>query len=187
MTSSDTDLSGLDLLHQRHEEIKTLFDQLLDAQPAEREELFDCLRATLAAHEVVEEMYVHPLVRDMGPDAERIAEARLKEEAEATQTLSGLEDLGVDGDQFTTRLVMFRHAVIAHAEAEEREVFPLLQSGCSQKDLAALADSILVSEQLAPTHAHPHASQNPIALMLTGPFVAMVDKVRDHLKSVLDN
>jgi len=82
---------------------------------------------------------------------------------------------------------MFRRAVVAHAEAEEREAFPLLQSGCKQEDLAALADSILVSEQLAPTHAHPHASQNPIALMLTGPFVAMVDKARDRLKDLLDN
>ena len=182
MTTNAEQLTGTDLLRRRHEEIKTLFAQTLELRGDEKVEAWDCLRATLATHEVVEEMFVHPLAKHLGPDGARIAQARLDEEAQATQVLSDLEDLGVDGDQFAPRLLAFQRAVVEHAEAEERELFPLLEASCSAADMETLADSILVSEQLTPTHPHPHSSQNPIALMLTGPFVAMVDKARDHFK-----
>jgi iron-sulfur cluster repair protein YtfE (RIC family) len=143
--------------------------------------VFDCLRAALAVHETTEEMFVHPLARRVGGDtAAGIVDARLAEEREATKTLNELEKLGANGDQFATRLTMFQRAVHEHAEAEEHQLFPLIDSGCSQQDLADLADAILAGEQLAPTHAHPHAGQNPIALMVVGPFAAMVDKTRDH-------
>ncbi|MBA2609496.1 MAG: hemerythrin domain-containing protein [Actinobacteria bacterium] len=184
MTTDATELTGTQLLRERHQEIKRLFKETLEATGQERAEVFDCLRATLAAHEVVEEMFVHPLAKDLGPDGERIAQARLDEEAEATRVLSDLEDLGSDGDQFGPRLLAFQRAVVEHAEAEENELFPLLETSCSRADLEALADSIIVGEQLSPTHAHPHSSQNAVALMLTGPFVAMVDKARDHFKQL---
>lgn len=173
-------LSATQLLRQRHHEIEDLFTRTLAASGEERAELFDCLRATLAVHETTEEVFVHPLARRAGPDGERIVEARLAEEREATKVLADLEKLGPNGDQFGTRLTMFQRAVQAHAEKEELELFPLIDADCSQKDLTDLADAILAGEQLAPTHAHPHAGQNPIALMLAGPFIAMVDKSRDH-------
>ena len=175
-------LSATQLLRQRHKEIEDLFQRTLDAASTERSELFDCLRATLAVHETTEEIFVHPLARRTGGDAERIVEARLAEEREATQTLKELEDLGPEGDQFATRLMSFRRAVLEHAEKEEHELFPILDNQCAQEELANLADAIMAGEQLAPTHAHPHAGQNPVTLALAGPFVAMVDKARDHFK-----
>lgn len=177
-------LSALDLLRQRHQEIANLFAHTLESTGEEKSAAFDCLRATIAAHEVVEEMFVHPLAREMNGEAERIVIARLEEEAEGAQKLSELENLGVEADEFEPLLLQFRQAVTAHAQAEESELFPILQASLSEADLEALADSIIVSEQLAPTHAHPHASQNPTALMLTGPFVAMLDKARDHLRKL---
>ncbi|MEY2397739.1 MAG: hypothetical protein QOJ00_913 [Actinomycetota bacterium] len=184
MTTNSTDLSGTQLLRERHEQIKQLFQEVLDLTGDERAEAFDCLRATLAVHETVEEMFVHPLAREIGPEAEAVARARIEEEQQATQMLSDLEHLGVEGDQFATRLVMFRHAVIEHAEAEENELFPLIEGNCSQEDLKALGDSIITAEQIAPTHAHPHTPKNPAVLMLTGPFVAMVDHARDHFRKL---
>ena len=175
-------LSATQLLRQRHKEIEDLFDKTLAANGEQRVQLFDCLRATLAAHEITEEMFVHPLGRTTGKDGERIVEERLAEERAATQALADLEKLGPEGDQFGTTLAMFKRNVLEHAEAEERELFPLIESQCAQQDLANLADAIMAGEQLAPTHAHPHAGQNPVALMLAGPFIAMVDKARDHLK-----
>ena len=179
--ASPATLSATQLLRQRHKEIEDLFTRTLAVSGDERRELFDCLRATLAVHETTEEMFVHPLARKIGGDkAERVVADRLAEEREATKTLKKLEDLGSDGDQFATHLTMFQRAVHEHAEAEEHELFPLIDAECSQQDLANLADAILAGEQLAPTHAHPHAGQNPIALMLVGPFAAMIDKSRDH-------
>jgi len=183
MATPTTD-SATQLLRQRHREIEDLFSRTLKASNEERVELFDCLRATLAVHETTEEMFVHPLARRCDGDrSEKIVEARLAEEREATKVLKELEDLGPGGDQFATRLLTFQRAVHEHAEAEEHELFPLIDQSCSQRDLAALADAIIAGEQLAPTHAHPHAGQNPLALMLVGPFAAMVDKARDHFTS----
>jgi hemerythrin superfamily protein len=179
--ASPATLSATQLLRQRHKEIEEMFTKTLAASGDERRELFDCLRATLAVHETTEEMFVHPLGRRVGGEkGDRVVEDRLAEERVATQTLKELEDLGVDGDQFATRLTMFQRAVHEHAEKEEHELFPLIDSECSQDDLANLADAILAGEQLAPTHPHPHAGQNPLTLMLVGPFAAMVDRSRDH-------
>lgn len=175
-------LSATHLLRQRHTEIEDLFKAALESSGDERAHAFDCLRATLAVHEVTEEIFIHPLARRTGDAGERIVEARLAEEKAATQALAELEELGPDGDQFATRLALFQRDVLAHAEAEERELFPLIDSSCAQEELADLADAVMEGEQLAPTHAHPHAGQNPITLMLAGPFLAMVDKARDHLK-----
>jgi hemerythrin superfamily protein len=175
-------LSATQLLRQRHKEIEDLFTKTLDAGGAERSELFDCLRATLAVHEITEEIFVHPVARRAGRDGERIVEARLAEEKTATKELAELEELGTDGDQFGARLLAFRRAVVAHAEAEEKELFPLIDSTCNERELNDLAEAIMAGEPLAPTHAHPHAGQNPIALAVVGPFVAMVDKARDHFK-----
>lgn len=176
-------LSATQLLRQRHKEIESMFRETLDATGSERGDLFDCLRATLAVHETTEELFVHPLARRLGDEAERIVTRRLEEENTAKQTLAELEHLGADGDQFATRLTMFQRAVLDHAEAEEHELFPLIDSNCTQEELANLADAILAGEQLAPTHPHPHAGDNPLVLMLVGPFAAMVDKTRDHFES----
>lgn len=175
--------SATELLRQRHREIEKLFSQTIVASNDERVELFDCLRATLAVHETVEEIFVHPVVKRSGEDGELVVKARLEEEATAARVLAELERLGPDGDQFGTRLAMFHRAVLEHAEAEEREVFPIIEAACSPQEQIALADAILSGEQLAPTHAHPHLGQRPLELMLVGPFVAMVDRARDHLKT----
>lgn len=181
MTSNAT-LSATELLRQRHQEIENLFKQTITASNEERAELFDCLRATLAVHETVEEIFVHPVAKRSGSDGERVVKARLEEEATAARVLADLEHLGPDGDQFGTRLAMFHRAVLEHAEAEERELFPIIDRECSDEERHELADAILSGEQLAPTHAHPHLGQNPLELLLVGPFVAMVDRARDHLK-----
>ena len=138
-------LSALDLLRQRHEEIANLFAHTMESSGEEKSAAFDCLRATIAAHEVVEEMFVHPLAREMNGEAERIVIARLAEEAEGAKALAELEDLGVEGEQFDSLLLQFRAAVVSPAEAEERELFPILQASCSSAALAALAAPTIVS------------------------------------------
>ena len=173
--------SVTDLLRERHHQIRSMFDETLAASGAERAEVFDCLRACLAVHETVEQMLVHPLAEQVGAEAEYVVDQRVAEEKAATQTLAELERLGPNGEQFATKLTLFKQDVVAHAEAEERELFPLIEGGFTPDKLAALADEILVAEQMAPTHPHPHAPNSPVGLLITGPFVAMVDKVRDRL------
>ena len=110
-------------------------------------------------------------------------QARLDEESKAKQMLSDLEKIGPDGDGFSTKLAEFRAAVLAHAEAEEHQVFPLLDANLSDDELHKMGDALRTAETMAPTHPHPHGPESAIGNALVGPFVAMADKVRDVLES----
>ena len=181
---TQTTLTATDLLRQRHEQIKTLFDETVAAEGKHRAELFDCLRATLAVHETVEEMLVHPLARSISDAADTVVMQRLEEEHEAKQTLVELEEMTTDASGWGAAFLQFRNAVLHHAEAEETELFPLIDRHCNDDARRQLADNIVMAEPLAPTHPHPHAGDNPMALMLVGPFAAMVDKARDKIKEM---
>ena len=170
------------LLRNRHHEVKGMFDQLLNSVGGERQELFDCLRATLAVHETVEEIVIHPKVRGFDDAGREAVEARLQEEQRAKEMLAGLEQLDTRDSEFPRRIAVFRDAVVAHAEAEEREVFPRIEQRCSLEEQCAMAARIERAEKLAPTHPHPHGPTSAVGNMIVGPFAAIVDRVRDALR-----
>jgi hemerythrin superfamily protein len=171
-----------ELLHQQHDSVRQMLREMDGLTGSARVELFDCLRATLAMHETAEEMIVYPEVRDASDDGARIVKARQHEEHEAKQVLADLEKIGADaGAEFDDLFAEFRTAVLEHASAEETEVFPLLESHLTHEKLREMADSVIVVESVAPTHPHPHGPDSALGNTLVGPFVAMVDKVRDRL------
>jgi len=73
------------------------------------------------------------------------------------------------------------HAREEHAEAEENEEFDAVIAGCDVARRKELGDRLEAIQVFAPTHPHPSTAGNPVAQALTGPFVAMVDRVRDAL------
>jgi hemerythrin superfamily protein len=176
-----TQSTATELLRQQHEQVKKMFGEFDQATGEQRQEIFDCVRATLAMHETAEEMIVYPEVRRIGDSGERIVKARLAEESDAKKMLADLEKKGVDAAGFEKDFASFRTAVLQHAEAEETEVFPLLDANIDAHKLREMADSILVAESVAPTHAHPHGPDSALGNLLVGPFVALVDKVRDRI------
>jgi len=180
-TTQTSNITATELLRTQHQQVKQMFSELRGAKGDHRSQVFDCLRATLAVHETAEEMIVHPEARASGDEGKGIVEARLKEESEAKTMLSDLEKMGVDGDKFDETLRTFEAAVLRHAEAEEGQLFPLLERTCDAQKLRDMAAAIEVAEKLAPTHPHPHGPESAIGNMLVGPFVGMVDKVRDKL------
>lgn len=169
------------VLHEQHELIEDLFGQVGMTTGEQRAEVFDCLRAALAVHETAEEELVHPAVKRMGADAAAAVQARLSEEHAAKRMLSTLERIGVDGEGFDDLFADFQASVLEHAEAEEAEVFPFLDQGLDREDLRNMADQFEVLEQMAPTHPHPHGPESALGNLVIGPFVAMVDRVRDAL------
>jgi hemerythrin superfamily protein len=179
MSEQTTPVGATALLRQQHEQVKGMFQELLAAQGEHRQQLFDCLRATLAAHETAEEIVVYPKARAAG--AGPIVERRITEEEEAKVALAELEKLDADASEFDTKIRTFHENVLHHAEAEETEVFPVLEQHYPAAELAEMADRIRTAEQMAPTHAHPHGPSSAVGNVLVGPFAAMVDKVRDKL------
>jgi hemerythrin superfamily protein len=176
-----TQSTATELLRQQHEHVKKLFGEFDQSAGDQRQAVFDSIRVMLAMHETAEEMIVYPEARHLGDAAERIVKARLDEEDEAKKVLAGLEKHGVDGDGFDKDFAAFKVAVLQHANAEETEVFPLLEANLDMQKLREMAETILVVESVAPTHAHAHSPESAIGNIVLGPFVALIDQVRDKL------
>ncbi len=171
----------VDFLLAQHREVEQLFSQLSAGGEARREP-FQCLVQLLAAHETAEEEVVYPALRSTGADGKRIADERTAEEDMAKKALSELESADVTGDDFNARLQTFRQMVLEHAANEEREVFPRLRQSLDPDKLRSMRTAVEAAEKMAPTHPHPHAPESAIGNMITGPFVAIADRIRDAIR-----
>ena len=165
----------------QHVRIKELFADVRSARGERRRQAFDELRALLAAHETGEEMVVRPATRKAAGDD--VADARNHEEDEANHVLADLEKLDVGSAEFTRRFAEFEAAVVAHADREEAEEFPLLRRKLSKEDRVKMADALVAAERIAPTHPHPSTAGSTTAQWVVGPFASLVDRARDALKS----
>jgi hemerythrin superfamily protein len=169
-------------LKAQHNLIEDMFDQVLHAtDPKAREKPFVHLRQLLAVHETAEEMVVHPRVRREVDGVDSIVDARLEEEHEAKELLSGIEKLDTTSQQFIDELTKLRDAVLDHAQHEETYEFPKLQNELDADELKRLTAAVRAAEAIAPTR--PHAGvESPMLNFAVGPFASMVDRVRDLIE-----
>jgi hypothetical protein len=98
--------------------------------------------------------------------------------------LAQMEKLDPTNPEFTAALAELSTAVINHAEAEERGVFPLLRADARSDVLFALAARYEKAKQNAPTHPHPHAPDAPPANKVLGPITALFDRARDAVRRI---
>ncbi|MEV6873289.1 hemerythrin domain-containing protein [Amycolatopsis sp. NPDC051128] len=180
MKENDEDV--IELLQRQHREIRDLFVELETAEGDKRQELFHDLVRLLAIHETAEELVVHPEIRDLEPAARPVVEARLGEEHRAKELLTTLQKMGTEADGFDTLLVQLRDDVLAHAEHEEKEEFPLLRAHRPPERLRAMAATARVAEAVAPTRPHPGV-ESAKANLLLGPPAAIMDRARDLIRA----
>ncbi|MGW4121752.1 hemerythrin domain-containing protein [Nocardia sp. NPDC004711] len=171
----------VDLLTAQHEQISTLLEQLR-SDPEDRQELFTELVRLLAVHESAEEEVVHPVAKRAMFGVEEMVDARVEEENHAKRALAELYDLGVDHPDFMSKLADFGDAVTQHAAHEEAEEFVLLRRQYSVNELEHLAGSVRAAEAVAPTRPHPHAGSSPAANLISGPPLAVFDRMRDAVR-----
>ncbi|MEU4675064.1 hemerythrin domain-containing protein [Amycolatopsis sp. NPDC023774] len=174
----------IELLQRQHREIRELFTQLETAEDDRRQKLFRSLVRLLAVHETAEEEVVHPEIRDLEPAAGPVVEARLGEEHRAKELLTTLEKMGPDADGFDTLLEQLRDDVLAHAEHEERDEFPMLRAHRPPERLRAMAATARLAEAVAPTRPHPGV-ESAKANLLLGPPTAIIDRARDAIRAAL--
>src|SRR5690606_30720651 len=102
--------------------------------------LFDELRRLLAVHETAEEMVTHPRARMA--DGNAVVDSLLAEEHEAKEMLADLDGMDVSDPGFDAKLATLRTAVLAHAEHEELEEFPLLRRDNDEQSLELMAKAV---------------------------------------------
>jgi hemerythrin superfamily protein len=167
----------VDFLIDQHQQLRGLLSDVLQSSGQDRQRSFDQAREMLARHETGEEMIVRPLTRK-APDGGAVADARMAEENAAKEVLADLEKMDVESEQFVATFTGFRQSVLDHADAEERDEFPLLRQNTDPDALAKARDRVKRAEQMAPTHPHPSA-RTTAANYVAGPFAAMLDRARD--------
>ena len=178
MIGNGTDV--VSFLESQHEQVKTMFAQVLRAKGEQRTKAFNQLRRTLAVHETAEEEIVHPAARRAIPDGDKIVEARLDEENKAKIALSELEKLDADSDEFESKFKTLQADVIAHAESEEKEEFAKLSNKLDEGRLEQMRRAAELAETVAPTRPHPGV-ESATANLLAGPFASMLDRARDAI------
>jgi hemerythrin superfamily protein len=164
-------------LKGQHQQISELLERVLATSGSQRQQAFDSVRELLARHETGEEMVVRPLTRS-APAGEGVAASRMDEENEAKKVLAKLDKMNVDDPAFASAFGDFRQSVLTHAEAEERDEFPLLRDHVDAKTLTSATRKLKAAEMAAPTHPHPSADTT-VKNYVTGPFAAMLDRAKD--------
>jgi len=175
----------VEFLRGQHNQIKDMFDDVVHASGSKaREQAFVELRQLLAVHETAEEMVVHPRARRDIQGGDIIVDARLKEEHEAKEQLSALEQMDIDSQEFLDALVLFKGAVVDHAEREETEEFNKLQRDLDPADLKRMVSAVQAAQAIAPTRPHPGV-ESAVLNFAVGPFASMLDRARDVISAAL--
>jgi len=130
------------ILFEQHAAVRDLLAEVAAASGSDRKKLFAQLTAMVKAHETAEEAVVRPVT--MQTAGQDVAEARNAEESEANAAVAALSQLDVDSTEFDNQFAAFTAAVSTHAEAEERDEFPTLQSGRSDEQRQQLGREFLV-------------------------------------------
>jgi hemerythrin superfamily protein len=174
----------VDLLLAQHEHIRSMFTAVESATGEAKQEKFEELRRFLAVHETAEELVTHPAARtaEGGND---VVDARLEEETESKKMLADLDGMSVDESGFDTKFAALKAAVLAHAEAEEQQEFPLLRGNNDQEKLEKMASAIRAAEAIAPTHPHPSAGSSMTTNLMAGPLASLIDRTRDAVKKAM--
>jgi hemerythrin superfamily protein/ribosome-associated toxin RatA of RatAB toxin-antitoxin module len=143
VVSGDEDV--VDLLMAQHQRVKELMDRVAAAQGAEKQQWFGELVALLKTHEKGEQRVVHPVTRSSVHDGDATANARLSEEERADQLIAQAEaaEMSADSVEFDAWFERLRHAVLDHAEHEEREEFPKLRGELPAARLRTMAEELV--------------------------------------------
>lgn len=189
-----TDRSGSDavggeddvvaMLTRQHGDIRNLFDEVERATGDDRRDAFRRLVRLLAVHETAEEEVVHPVARRSFDGGDGVVEERLREEREAKEKLSRLDEMGTEDPRFLPLLMELRTDVMEHARSEERYEFTQLRRRTDPGQLATMAKAVKAAEAMAPTRPHPGVETGAKNIAL-GPVAAMIDRTRDTVRKAM--
>lgn len=180
---SDTDDIVTELTKD-HDEVRAMFAKLRNGAGGEqREDLIKEMTVELVKHSVAEEVHLYPLIRDVLPGGDDLADHEIAEHAEVEQALKDLEKVDHSDPKSYQLVDKVIDDVTHHAAEEENDVFPQLRDKCSSEQLHALGDKIRATKKVAPTHPHPSAPDTPPANKIMGPMAGLVDRVRDAMSS----
>lgn len=180
------DHDALVVLTRDHNQVKSLQEQLQalpshstggsPAQLRQRKSIVDMITVRLSQHEAAEEEYFWPAVRAAMPDGDRWAEEAVEQEQQGKDTLTELDKLEPDTEEFdktVEKLVLLLRKHVAY----EEKLFLHIPSVMSAEARQDLGEKLLRARMAGPTRPHRRTPANPTVLKTAG--AAAADRGRD--------
>lgn len=178
---------AVQVLTDDHREVENLFQQYEKAtDPGEQTRVVHQVIHELAIHGEIEELLLYPRLRTALPDGNDVADEAVGEHLGIKQTLNKLDKMSAEDDGFAQRMRELMAEVRHHVEEEEGEMFPAVRDAFSAEQLRTLGSSLQAAKSFVPTRPHPRAPTGPIGKIVMSPPVALIDRVRDALRSWKD-
>ncbi|GAA0262393.1 hemerythrin domain-containing protein [Cryptosporangium japonicum] len=191
MTAHDLDLEAVDFLLNQHAQIRAGLREVAGAHGPAKAAAFADLRRLITVHETAEQEVLHPRMRELVPDpsddgpAATSAEARLDvtallgQERHGTELLAELDRLDPASPEFDRRFTRLAVEIIAHADHEELEEFPVVRERLDLDERRRMGHALRVAEAAAPRHPQPAAAPGAVA--------AIVERVRDAVRGAFSS
>lgn len=113
----------LDLLIQQHNEAKSMFKQLEEAEGREAQQLYEQLHAALTLHEELEETYFYPELK-RSPKAHDLVLEGYQEHHVMDVLQREIEDLKAGSEAWQPKIKVLQENTEHHIKEEEDELFP---------------------------------------------------------------
>jgi hemerythrin superfamily protein len=140
MRSNDA-TDALTLLHQDHETVGAMIDEIPDCDPGDKrlQELARSIADALTAHAKIEEDFFYPELRDRSEDDEQLTDVfEAYTEHDVIKHLLVLIKSGKGPDeQFKAELQVLGESVKHHVKEEESTIFKLARKFMSREELEA--------------------------------------------------
>jgi hemerythrin superfamily protein len=179
---------AIELLIADHRAVEQLFKQynaaVNDAGVAKH--AADEIVKELSVHAVIEEQVLYPTARKVLPDGDQLVGHALDEHQEVKELLTQVDGKDANDPQVRTAMGKIEKGVTDHVQEEENELFPKLREHCDQEHLQKMGQAMEKAKAIAPTHPHPGAPNQPPGNVVAGLGAAIIDKVRDAAKAVMD-
>lgn len=178
------EMDAIQLILDDHRNVEDLFDEFLDAEPNDREDIVREIIKTLSIHAAMEETVFYPVVRENVEASDPLVKHSLDEHKEIKQALAKVDNIAdkAHTKQCEAKVLRLQKVVDHHVEEEETKILPAVRDALPKTTLDKLGTKMRKAKKTAPTHPHPLAPDEGIAAELTGKVVAPLDRARDALK-----
>ncbi|MFG1925507.1 hemerythrin domain-containing protein [Cryptosporangium sp. NPDC048952] len=174
MAAHDLDLEAVDFLLNQHAQIRAGLREVASAHGPAKAAAFADLRRLITVHETAEQEVLHPRMRSVLD-----VTSLLGQEKHGTELLAELDRLDPASSEFDSRFTRLAVEIIAHADHEEIEEFPVVRERLDLDERIRLGHALRLAEAAAPRH--PQSAEAP------GAVAAIVERVREAVRGAFSH
>jgi hemerythrin superfamily protein len=134
-------MNALELLKEQHDDVEELFEQFEEAEAdSEKQEIFNKIADSLAAHATIEEKLFYPAVY-VGELKDLLHEA-VEEHLAAKRVIADVMELEPNDESYEAKVKVLKEQIEHHVEEEEGELFPKVKASFSADELSELGEQM---------------------------------------------